>query len=111
MKKCLYLLSILLLLPLAVHADDSGPCGDNVSYVFEEATGTLTISGTGAMQNYSYSNSSSAPWDSYKSDIKKLVLNEGVTSIGESAFSYCSGLTSIEISNSVTSIENYAFYN
>jgi len=44
MKKCLYLLLILLLLPLAVHADDSGPCGDNVSYVYEEATGTLTIS-------------------------------------------------------------------
>lgn len=44
MKKCLYLLLLLLLLPLAVHADDSGTCGDNVSFVYEEATGTLTIS-------------------------------------------------------------------
>ena len=107
MKKCLYLLLLLLLLPLAVHADVSGPCGDNVSYVYEEATGTLTISGTGAMQNYS--TSSPAPWSSYKSDIKKLVLNDGVTSIGGRAFRECSGLTAIEIPNSVTSIGGYAF--
>lgn len=93
MKKCLYLLLILLLLPLAVHADDSGTCGDNVSYVYEEATGTLTISGTGAMTN--------CPWKSYMGNIKKVVLNDGVTSIGNGAFGKCSGLTSIVMLDSL----------
>ena len=93
-----------MLLPLAVHADDSGTCGDNVSYIYEEATGTLTISGTGAMTDYSYDYS--APWSSY---CEKVVLNEGVTSVGYYAFFRCSGLTSIEIPNSVTSIRNDAF--
>ena len=101
MKKCLYLLLILLLLPLAVHADDSGPCGDNVSYVYEEATGTLTTSGTGAMTYL--------PWNSYRPKIKKVVLNDGVTSIGDYAFEDCSGLSAIVIPNSVTSIGNGAF--
>ena len=107
MKKCLYLLLILLLLPLAANADDSGSCGDNVTYVFEEATGTLTISGTGAMSDYDYY--SSSPWNSYRKNIKTVVLNDGVTSIGGCAFYLCIGLTSIEIPNSVTSIGYCAF--
>ena len=45
------------------------------------------------------------------SEVKNLVIPNSVTSIGNSAFSGCRGLTSVTIPNSVTSIGNYAFYN
>lgn len=50
MKKQLLFL-VLMLLPMVTWADDSGSCGDNVTYSFNEATHTLTISGTGAMKD------------------------------------------------------------
>ena len=71
-----------------------------------DADGTLTISGTGAMKNYDYDN----PSPVYNnSNVKKVVIEDGVTSIGNAAFSYCSNLTSIMIPDSVASIGNYAF--
>ncbi|GHT73869.1 hypothetical protein FACS189456_4770 [Bacteroidia bacterium] len=67
---------------------------------------TLTISGTGAMADYNYD----APWYSYRTSIKTLVISEGVTSIGHSAFVDCDGLTgTLTIPTSVTSIGDYAF--
>ena len=51
--------------------------------------------------------SDTAPW--YNKEFKKVVIKDGVSSIGMWAFFYCSGLTSVTISNSVTSIGNYAF--
>ena len=74
-----------------------------------DADGTLTISGTGAMKNYDYDNPS--PATQKKGSVKKVVIEKGVTSIGNSAFDSCSNLTSITIPKSVTSIEPYAFYN
>ena len=68
------------------------------------ADGTLTISGTGAMKDYSYD---SPACDN--SNIKKVVIEDGVTSIGDSAFSDCRSLTDITIPGSVTSIGNGAF--
>lgn len=58
---------------------------------------TLTISGAGAMQNFA--NSTSVPWHNDITDITNLVIEEGVTSIGNYVFSYCSGLTSLNIPN------------
>lgn len=86
----------------------SGTCGDNLTWDF--ANGVLTISGTGAMTNYSSSSSSRAPWYDYRSSFKSVVIEEGVTSIGNYAFNDCSGLTSVTIPNSVTSIGRSAFY-
>ena len=73
-----------------------------------DADGTLTISGTGAMKNYDYDNPSPV---CNNSNVKKVVIEDGVTSIGNWAFESCSSLTSITIPNSVTSIGAYAFSN
>ena len=52
-----------------------------------------------------------APWYSQHEEIKKAVIKDGVTNSGDYAFYGCSGLTSITIPNSVTSIEAFAFRN
>ena len=71
------------------------------------ADGTLTISGTGAMKDYDYDSNRSPVYRN--SDVKKVVIEDGVTSIGSYAFQNCRSLTNITIPNSVTSIENSAF--
>ena len=71
--------------------------------------GTLTISGKGAMPS-DFSDSSDQPWYSYSDRIRKIIIQEGITSIGDSAF-YGSGALSVEIPASVTSIGSNAFRN
>ncbi len=85
----------------------SGSCGDNLIWEFDEDSGELVISGTGAMTDYTYS--SNAPWYSYEYKITKVTISDSVTSIGNRAFWDCESLTSITISDSVTSIDKYAF--
>ncbi|MBE6926338.1 MAG: leucine-rich repeat domain-containing protein [Ruminococcaceae bacterium] len=87
------------LLPTEVQAA-SGTCGENLKWELDNA-GTLTISGTGEMKNY---DESKLPWYSSRDLIKSVVIEEGVTGIGESAFSKCSNLESVTIPESVTSI-------
>ncbi len=103
MKK-LFALIVAICATTLAWADDSGSCGENVTYSFVESTGTLTISGTGDMNFFDDS-----PWNAYSSSIKKVVINNGVTSIGREAFSGCTGLTSVTIGNDVTSIGYQAF--
>ena len=73
--------------------------------------GTLNISGTGEMKNYNYFEGNQSPASQKKDSVKKVVIEDGVTSIGNSAFCDCSNLTSITIPNSVTSIGEAVFYN
>ena len=106
MKK-LFTLIVAICATTLAWADDSGSCGENVTYSFVESTGILTISGTGTMEDFT--SASKVPWNAYLSSIKKVVINNGVTSIGQYAFYGCTGLTSVTIPNSVTSIGRYAF--
>ncbi len=115
MKKTISLfLSIMMLLctfsemELPVYAMDSGgSCGENVLYAFDSNTRILTISGTGEMSNYNGTNSLSPFYN--QNDIRTLIIGDGITSIGNMAFSGCSSLTSITIPDSVTSIGDFAF--
>ncbi len=79
---------------------------DNLTWKLD-ANGTLTISGTGAMKDYDYDSNPSPVYNN--SDVKKIVIEDGVTSIGNFAFNECISLTSITIPDSVTSIGTYAF--
>ena len=93
----------------------SGTCGDNVYWSF--SNGTLTISGSGKMYDYSDSDSdntsfnTTAPWGNHRDyQIKKVIIAQGVSSIGDCAFYGCTSLTSVTIPNSVTSIGSHAFF-
>ncbi len=87
-------------------ANTSGSCGDDLTYSYTESTKTLTISGEGDIYDYE---SVRAPWYSYKNDIQTLIINSGVTSVGNYAFINCSGLTGpLDIPDSVASIGNWS---
>ena len=82
-----------------------GACGTNVYWSYNSTSNTLTIFGTGDMTNDFEGNN----WENYLNDITTVNISNGVTSIGDYAFSFCTGLTSIEIPASVKTIGNYAF--
>ena len=83
----------------------SGSCGENVRYELS-SDGTLTISGSGNMNNYERTES---PF--YNNDnIKKVIIGTGITDIGESLFLNCSKLCSVEISDTVTKLGWNCFY-
>ena len=89
----------------------SGTCGENLQWVLEG--NTLTISGTGEMTDWTSNNSLSseaAPWRSERSNIKEIVIEDGVTSIGAYAFSKCQSLKKIVIPQSVCKIGDKAFF-
>ncbi len=90
---------------MAAALADSGTCGDNVSWTFDSTTGVLTISGSGAMTDY---DSDYSPFED-NSAITKIIIEEGVTSIGDKVFLGCDSLMNVEIPSSVTSIGKYAF--
>ena len=79
---------------------------DNLTWKLYE-DGTLNISGTGAMKDY---DSDDSPATQKKDSVKKVVIEDDVTSIGNYAFSGCSSLTDITLPSSVTSIKSCAFY-
>ncbi|MDY7060482.1 MAG: leucine-rich repeat domain-containing protein, partial [Methanomethylophilus alvi] len=80
-------------------SDDSGSCGHNVTYVFDSSTGTLTISGSGDIYS-----SGGAPWYPYRSDVKKVVIEDGITDIGPYAFRDCTGLRELTLPISISAI-------
>lgn len=101
----LALVMCLVLVPTAALAaeETSGTCGDNVTWSLQN--GVLTISGTGQMENFYNSDA----WHDQRDTITSLVISEGVTSIGDFAFSGCTALTNVTIPDSVAGIGSWAF--
>ena len=91
---------------LSANAEKSGTCGPNLKWHLTD-NGVLTISGKGEMYDY-LEDYNRLPWS--KSDIKRIIIGDGVTTIGGFAFASCSALTSVTIPNSVTEIGGGAFY-
>ncbi|MDR0929532.1 MAG: leucine-rich repeat domain-containing protein, partial [Oscillospiraceae bacterium] len=82
----------------------------NLSWDFDPDTGTLVISGSGAMDDYKQTTSGAPPWNSVKGDVKMVTIKSGVTSIGDFAFAQCAQLTYISLPDGITRIGDYAFY-
>ncbi len=82
------------------------PTADAASYTLSNA-GVLTLTGTGAMADYE--NYTKTPWYMEKDKIKKVIISEGITSIGNNAFYTCKSLTEITIPSTVTRIGYDAF--
>lgn len=96
--------------------DPEWSCGatdsDTVTARFESTSGTLTFSGEGAMKNY-HTMHFVAPWKEISNQIIKIVIGNGVTSIGSNAFYQCSDMqATLDLSNAkaLTSIGDNAFY-
>ena len=108
----LAVMMIVTLLPLglvdtawAAETANSGTCGDNVTWRLSD-DGVLTISGTGDMADFEWDGT---PWCSVSSQVKSVVIKDGVTSIGDCAFGGCISLTSVSIPDGVISIGFAAF--
>lgn len=130
---CLTLCMLLTLLPKTAWAAEtvSGTCGEYLAWTLD-STGTLTISGTGDMPEYS--SYSEVPWCEYREriihaiiapgvtsiapycfwydeNLKSVSISEGVTQIGAVCFQYCTSLQEIKLPASLNTIEHSAFYN
>ncbi len=111
----LAVLMVISIIPISASATEvSGTCGENLTWTFDDSTGTLTISGLGEMEDYQRNMSlplySIPPWDSYWNNIISIVIDEGITYIGEETFTGYANLTSVTIPDSVTAIGGKAFY-
>ena len=87
----------------------SGTCGENVNWTLD-GDGTLFITGTGPMEDYTGSWGGGAPWyDNYKDTITSVVIGDGVTTVGSYAFYKCINLTSVSLPDSIKIIKRRAF--
>ncbi len=84
----------------------SGTCGDSLTWTMDD-DGTLTISGTGTMTNYS---GGRAPWYSSRASITAVVIDSEITSVGNSAFYNCTSLTTVTFGSGLQTIGDDAFY-
>jgi len=77
----------------------------NISWSVEN--GTLTITGTGDMENYEYQ--SYAPWYSERYNVTNIVIGEGITSIGKFAFYNFTKVVSVTVPSTITKVSSYIF--
>jgi hypothetical protein len=85
---------------------DQGSCGDNLNWVLTDDY-TLTVSGSGKMTDFAQNQTT--PWMSYRGNIRSVIMENNVTSVGSWAFNYCPALTSVKFSDELVSIGDYAF--
>lgn len=106
-RSLLLLVLLFVVLPTAAKAEtvDRGSCGANVNWTLDD-TGTLTIFGTGEMQDYGVA---AHPWHTINETVKKIVIEDGVTSIGACAFYGCIEATELDIGKDVEYIGENAF--
>ena len=122
MKKTLCaLLALCLMLTLlpfgALAADVSGEYGDGLRWTLT-ADGTLTITGAGAMPDYTQEElfmdehidqKAPVPWQAYDADLRAVVIGEGITRVGDYTFMNCRNVANVTLPSTLRSIGKYAF--
>lgn len=102
-------------LPVTVQAAEtvaSGTCGEDLTWSLD-SKGTLTISGTGEMYDeygWHINNGELPPWSAYKESIRKVIVTEGVTTIGANAFYEYTALETVSLPDSLLEIRECAFW-
>lgn len=103
----------------------SGTCGEKLTWTVDQSTGVLTISGKGNMDNYAYvtkngtladptitfRNGYKPPWYDYKDSITSIVVEEGVTCIGETAFMGLVNVKSMSLPSTLKELRRECFEN
>lgn len=84
----------------------SGSCGQNVTYELDNG-GVLTLSGTGATENYT--SSKEAPWYQNKNEVKEVVISEGITQLGNQLFRKCDRIRKVDLPEGLTKIGTNVF--
>ena len=106
-KKIFTLIMGLLLTALGAAAQNSGNLTPSLQWNYNAGTKTLTITGTGAMPDYTAYGDQ--PWVAFREQIKSVTIENGVTKIGSCAFFFCEALQSIALPAALSKIGDYAF--
>lgn len=88
-----------------VESNMKGTAGEGITWIIDYF-GTLTISGTGAMDTDWYS----PPWKEYNDLIKNVVVEEGITEVSDTAFANAENLETVSLPSTLTYISGWAFY-
>ena len=113
---CILLAAVLVLtmLPVSALAETAettypvtGSCGENLTWSLDES-GTLTVSGTGEMADYTADGGQ--PWAGYSAQISSLIIENGVTKLGAFAFDGLSALATVVFKGSAPQIGQYCFF-
>jgi len=111
-KTMALLLALCLVLSMApaTFAAQSGTCGADAYWSFDEQSGTLTVTGTGTVQDYrDVDTLLERPWESLRTKIRHLVIGEGITRVGHEAFSSFDNLETLSLPSTLEEIGNFTF--
>ena len=96
-----------------ISSENKGVCGNDVYWNYSKESKTLTISGTGAMWDYDSPLNSTTlsytPWESFKSNIVHIIIDEGVSTVGDWAFCKCENVSTVSLPNTLKTIGKYSF--
>lgn len=117
-KTAVFLLAFMMLfavayVPFSAEAavSQSGECTDTIDWKLKD--GILTVSGKGEMPMYTHLETgfiiNPAPWEEFRDSIEKVVIEDGIESISDSAFAFCQNLKTVEMADSVYSIGSFTF--
>lgn len=84
-----------------------GKCGENCKWTLNLKKGTLTLSGSGKTNNFE---EKSTPWFKYVDDINRLIVSDGVTTLGDNIFAFLDKAETVTLPNSLKTINDKAFY-
>lgn len=113
MKRLLFLTAVIVLLTFGVCAEVvGGSSGENTGWYLDTETGVLYLVGKGDMTDYDHPYAALAdtpPWYGYRAFIKTVEISEGITSVGNYSFYDCQHLTEVIMPDTITVIGSGAF--